>query len=169
MGRFVKLLSVLCFVLFAAGITMTPFGCKSGAKCGSSVCANGGVCDNGKCNCPVGYEGKGCQTVARDAYLGNWTVYDTDTVHQGKNYAVNIIPGSSAPNDVVIRNLLNFYGRTLNAYVLHDSLYIPYQLMVGASIQGTGYRDRNNTIVINYIFTYLSFNFPVSGVTTLHP
>ena len=168
MRRFVKSLSVLCFALFAAGVTMTPFACKPGAKCGSSVCVNGGVCNNGKCNCPVGYEGNGCQTMARGAYLGNWTVYDSDTVHQGKNYTVGIGEAVYAANDVIITNLLNFYGRTLNAYVLHDSLIIPYQLLQGGSIEGTGYRNKSNEIVINYIATSASTNFQVPGVTTLH-
>jgi len=105
--------------------------------------------------------------MARDAYIGNWTVYDTDTVHQGKNYMVNITSNSTAPNYVVIKNLLNFYGLNLNGYLLNDSLYIPYQLWAGASMQGTGYRDKN-TIVINYIFTYVSISLPVQGTTTLH-
>ncbi len=169
MSSFVKSLVVVCFVLFAAGVMLTPFSCKSGAKCSLSGCVNGGVCNNGKCTCPVGYEGDRCQTMARDAYIGNWTVYDTDTVHQGKNYTVGITSVSTAANEVVIKNLLNFYGLNLNAYVLNDSLIIPYQLWAGASMQGTGYRGKNNTIVINYIFTYVNINLPVQGVTTLHP
>ena len=160
--------------LFLPGIALcglvaitTDLACKSGAKCGTSVCVNGGACTNGKCVCPTGYEGSGCENRPRNAYLGNWTVYQTDTIAQQKNYTVNIAPAAAGIDKVIIKNLLNFFNWPINANIVHDSLVIPLQLLQASSIEGKGYRTKNNSIVINYILTDTRTNTPIDSVTTL--
>ncbi len=167
MRSFLKSLSLPGIVLCGLVAMTTDLACKPGAKCGTSVCVNGGVCTNGKCVCPSGYEGSGCETIPRNAYLGDWTVIQTDTLAQQKNYMVNIAPAAAAIDEVIIKNLLNFFNLPLNGNMVHDSLVIPLQLLQGSSIQGRGYRTKNNTVVISYVVTDVRTNVATDGITTL--
>ena len=72
----------ILFAVFASAATfvsMTFVSCNRD-KCKSVVCAHNGVCDGGACTCPSGYEGSNCETVARDKYVGNWTVNEKGSV-----------------------------------------------------------------------------------------
>ncbi len=40
--------------------------------CESKVCQNDGVCSDGKCLCPVGYEGDNCETETRAKFYGTY-------------------------------------------------------------------------------------------------
>ncbi len=40
--------------------------------CNYVVCTNGGLCDSGKCVCPVGYEGKDCSVKTVKKFYGFW-------------------------------------------------------------------------------------------------
>ena len=64
------------FVLLTVLSMLVTQSCKKD-KCEAVSCFNGSYCDNGTCNCPVGYSGDSCQTMWRDAYLGTWDVVDS--------------------------------------------------------------------------------------------
>src|SRR5579871_4978211 len=72
-------------------------------KCKTIVCAHGGVCNSGGCICPSGYEGSNCETVSRDKFLGNWSVFEKGSVTEQAQYPVNIAQGPNI-TDVVINN-----------------------------------------------------------------
>lgn len=46
-------------------------------KCGAILCDNGGVCVDGKCTCPTGYEGTSCSKMWYEKFAGRWNVSDS--------------------------------------------------------------------------------------------
>lgn len=65
-------------------------------KCGTVVCANEGICVDGKCTCPVGFEGSACETAWVEKFAGTWKVEQT--------YAKDTT-GEVFPYDVVVAGL----------------------------------------------------------------
>ncbi len=49
--------------------------CERGS-CENITCLNGGTCRNGRCQCPVGFEGVRCETKWTDRWMGTYTVDD---------------------------------------------------------------------------------------------
>ncbi len=49
--------------------------CERGS-CENITCLNGGTCRNGRCQCPVGFEGARCETKWTDRWMGTYTVDD---------------------------------------------------------------------------------------------
>lgn len=41
-------------------------------SCNYVICANGGRCDSGTCECPLGYEGSDCSVKTVEKYYGFW-------------------------------------------------------------------------------------------------
>ncbi len=167
MRSLTKLLSAICLVAIAVCLTITNISCNRLSKCGTGTCANGGVCDNETCTCPAGYQGSTCQTVSRNAFLGNWSASENGSETQGAQYPVSILESKQAVNDIIITNFLNHFTDPVNAYVINDSLFIPYQKLDGYTIQGNGCLLTNRTIVISYVETTLLSNLIVAGVITL--
>ena len=137
------ILSALGAVIAFSAVTYTS--CNSD-KCQSIVCAYGGVCKDGVCICPTGYEGVQCETVTRDKFIGTWNVSESGTLTSGNAYTVSIEPYyDSAITSIIIKN---FYNRShLNvganynvvAYVKADTIYINQQVVDGDTIIGNGY------------------------------
>lgn len=55
---------LLCLVAIAAVACSNP--------CKDVDCQNGGTCDEGDCECPIGYSGNSCQIENRDGFVGIW-------------------------------------------------------------------------------------------------
>lgn len=65
-------------------------------KCGTVICDNGGVCVQGKCACPTGYEGGFCQKQWNEKFEGNWNASDSmNRVGTRINYPVVIDGGAT--------------------------------------------------------------------------
>lgn len=82
-------------------------------SCNYVVCNNGGLCDSGKCKCPVGYEGKDCSVRTVDKFLGYWKVRATnigsDTARLvGKDTVYTVqLKNSAAQTSFFINNFNN--------------------------------------------------------------
>ena len=63
----------LLVILVALGALV--LSCKRGS-CENVTCLNGGTCRNGRCQCPVGFEGVRCETKWTDRWIGTYTVDD---------------------------------------------------------------------------------------------
>ena len=168
MHSFKKLLSAIYLVAIATCLIMTGVSCNRISKCGAGVCANGGVCDNGNCVCATGYQGSTCQSVSRNAFMGNWTAFERNGAALTEPYPVSISAGKPSINDVTISNLLNELSTPMNAYIVNDSVFIPYQKLGGYSIQGSGCLQANHTLVINFVETTLLSNLIIAGAITMH-
>jgi hypothetical protein len=65
--------SGLLIILGALGALV--LSCEQGS-CENITCLNGGTCRNGRCQCPVGFEGVRCETKWTDWWIGTYTVDD---------------------------------------------------------------------------------------------
>ena len=63
----------LFIILGALGALV--LSCERGS-CENITCLNGGTCRNGRCQCPVGFEGARCETKWTDRWIGTYTVDD---------------------------------------------------------------------------------------------
>lgn len=127
----------------AAFSAVTTTSCEPD-KCKAIVCAYGGVCKEGTCICPTGYEGYQCETITRERYKGVWTVFEKGTRTLPAQYDVVIEYGPTMI-DLNIRNFYNkFKEETLSVTIKGDTLYIPQQTIQDHVIQGGGYITKSN-------------------------
>jgi hypothetical protein len=113
-------------------------------KCKTIVCANAGVCNDGGCNCPAGFEGTNCEKVARDKFLGNWHVLEKGSITLAAQYAISI-EASNNLTEVTIKNFYNYFKTPIKAYIKADSIFIPNQQYEGKLLFGIGYIYSNVT------------------------
>lgn len=106
-------------------------------KCKTIVCANSGVCNNGSCTCPAGYEGTNCEKASRDKFIGNWTVFEKGSITLAAQYPVSVKPAENI-TDVVIYNFYNYFKTPINATVSGDRIYIHNQQYEGKVVFGEG-------------------------------
>jgi hypothetical protein len=105
------------------------------------TCANGGLCINDTCRCPVGYEGPVCETLSVDKFMGTWNVFEKGTLTPSEQYSIEIQSGFN-PTSVDSLTIDGLYHDVINqaeGYVVVDTLYIPSQQYLGYIIIGKGY------------------------------
>ena len=150
---------VLIIVCFSCNKDGNP-NSKTIIKC--VTCANGGICTNGTCICPIGYEGVSCETLSIDKFLGSWNVSEQGTLTAFRNYTVEIVNNSltSFGNTVQIQDLYDTFPEfVITSYVIVDSLFIPSQQISGKTFIGKGYIHsnpsfgQNGTITMRYAVT----------------
>jgi len=132
--------AVACFY------AVTQSSCQAD-KCKAIACAYGGVCKDGICICPSGYEGIQCESVTRDKFTGTWTVYETGTLSGTNVYTVSIEP--SYDSSITTVAIKNFHNRAhdnvgngnVYAYVNADTIYINQQIVDGDTIIGNGFLE----------------------------
>lgn len=73
-----KRLSLYLFFVFCIAVVGYTACIKD--HCGDVVCKNGGVCVNGACACPLGYEGDNCEKKWNEKYVGTW--HATDSIYK---------------------------------------------------------------------------------------
>ncbi|XZF14220.1 hypothetical protein ACTHGU_20770 [Chitinophagaceae bacterium MMS25-I14] len=123
-----------------AAFSAVTYSSCSPDKCKAIVCAYGGVCNDGACVCPSGYEGPQCESVVRDKFTGVWNVLETGTISQAAQYTVSV-ENSTDDNKlaVVIRHFHNNLVDAVQASVLGDTLFIPQQTVNNYTLEGKGY------------------------------
>ncbi len=114
-------LSALSLMAIFTGVT----GCNED-KCKTIVCAYNGVCEEGVCSCPTGYEGPQCEKIMRDKFEGIYQVMEKGTTSQTAQYAVSVEKGEEII-DVKIKNFRNVFVGAVDGYVKSDTLFIPEQ------------------------------------------
>ncbi len=143
MNNSFKTIVFAVFATAATFVSMTLGSCNRD-KCKGIVCANNGVCDAGACQCPSGYQGSNCETVARAKFKGNWTVNEKGSNTDEAQYSASIGYGANI-TDLVITNFFNYFKGSINAYVVNDTIYIPNQQLEGKVVFGYGYLYTTNT------------------------
>lgn len=148
-------LSALSAMAVFTAVTYTS--CKSD-KCKSIVCAYGGVCTDGGCLCPTGYEGPQCETITRDRYLNTWVVTENGSITDAVQYSVSVEKGP-AIDELLVKNFYNHLIEQVSARVKGDTLYVPQQVVDHFTVIGHGYitdekyYGKNGRIVLYYKVT----------------
>ena len=136
-------------------------------KCDATVCYNNGVCVQGKCACPSGYEGVACEQRWGDKYNGVWKaddMYLRDTTRTHLYYDVQIanvdtdsftIYGLLDTMKPIICKRVNLYTFTMPVQVLDSSITIN-------SGKCTIDTMNNNSISGIYNFRYRNGNLDTS-------
>lgn len=100
-------------------------------------------CGDDTTTCPVGYEGKNCDTEMRTKFVRTWSATDKSAGGTDIVYTCNIVEGS-AINSVIISNTFSddFFGSPINATVDGNTIKIANQKPDGSfalySVEGTG-------------------------------
>ena len=82
-------------------MTLTVFvACGGEDPCENITCLNDGVCDDGNCDCLLGFEGDTCEVESRDRILGLYT-YSSGTCD---NFApsIEVISNPENRTDIII-------------------------------------------------------------------
>lgn len=138
-----RLRTVLFSTLFAsAAFTSVTYTSCTEDKCKAILCAYNGVCNEGACLCPAGYEGPQCETINRERFKGIWQVEEDGTRSNAAQYPVSIDDGSDITH-VTIKNFRNALQDLVNCSVKGDTLYIPLQTVNAHKIQGFGVLQRD--------------------------
>ena len=125
-------------------------------KCKAIVCAFGGVCTDGQCLCPSGYEGNQCETVTRQRYMGVWNVTEDGTYTNATQYTISVEPGPNI-SELRIKNFRNKFAEEVQAFVKGDTITIPNQIVNTHTVRGFGYivddkfYGTNGKIIIRYL------------------
>lgn len=101
------------------------------------MCKSGGVCVNGNCACPSGYEGQHCENTWAAKFTGTWHASDSyikDTTHHNYDLVVSVLNADS----VLVQNFssaIDIKGRPVDT--LTGLFYsFPKELKVIASRNG---------------------------------
>ena len=149
----IVMLSALGALTAFSAVTFSS--CKED-KCKAIVCAYGGVCSDGICLCPSGYEGNQCETITRTRYLGVWHVTEDGTYSNATQYTVSVQPGANI-SELRIKNFRNSFTDEVQAFVKGDTLTIPNQTINNRTVKGFGYivddkyYGANGKIVLRYV------------------
>lgn len=164
-----KLLSVL-FSLFTITALFQACEEEETDPCADVTCLNGGTCNDGSCDCALGYEGDDCSTETRDAFEGAWTYTTTCAFGETFNSStVNEVAGNVL--EVTLTNLTSFNDSTTVATISGNTLSIASQQVVdengntwAISSDTATLTDGMFTIAVVYELNGLVFNCQLNYV-----
>ncbi len=139
----------ILFLMLLAGLFMSS--CRN--ECDDVVCLNNGICINGDCDCPPGFEGEFCEEFSRDKILGNFDVSSNCVGDSAETNTWAIAASASAANEVLINN---FHKPALNVIATiteQNMIEIKEQSVGGAisyTISGTGTIEGRGQLSIEY-------------------
>ncbi|MBP6456892.1 MAG: calcium-binding EGF-like domain-containing protein [Chitinophagaceae bacterium] len=128
----------LALFIGAASFSSLFTSCNSD-PCKDIQCDNGGVCTEGSCDCPAGYEGASCETRSIVKYLGTYTGNGIDD--QGGNYTGWKLVISQTDSSLTKAN-----------FALLDNSLVQ-QLTFTGSISSTGAITLDDKTTTNYLYT----------------
>ncbi len=126
------------FAILVASCGKSDTTSKTIIKC--VTCANGGLCVHDTCQCPAGYEGITCETLAYQKFTGNWNVTEKGSISPTTQfYNIEISSPGTSSSSLVLFNLDN-NALQLACTISGDSIYIPQQTTINnKSYVGVGY------------------------------
>jgi hypothetical protein len=95
-----KVKLIIAFIIFSVSLQSCNFD-----SCHDVVCSNGGVCLDGKCMCPSGYEGTDCDVASSFKFPGYWIASDSSLYNFSAFYLARITISSSSPTTILLSNL----------------------------------------------------------------
>jgi len=161
----------LLIILGALGALV--LSCERGS-CENITCLNGGTCRNGRCQCPVGFEGVRCETKWTDRWIGTYTVDDRcRQVGLIPQYEGRVSPSTIYPDVVYLepfgdltcegRQAVKVEGRLLSG----KEIRIEQQAVCNRrySIAGDGTYDGNRR-AFNITYTFRDFQTGLTDTCT---
>jgi hypothetical protein len=144
--------------LYAAIVVLLLAGTASCIKdtCKHTVCKNEGVCVQGSCACPSGFEGTDCGEIWHEKFSGSWYADDTyarDTTGKHFKYSIEITGGTA--DSFVLNGLVD----TVNGIICKRAAVNVFAIepkVVDSSISiNTGKATLANGVITgNYSFRY---------------
>lgn len=144
LGSSAIVIGMFTLVLFSACDKKDSSNATAGLQpCKNVICLNGGACDDGQCNCAVGYEGTNCATRWSDKFIGNYQASDECfTGGTSLYYNASISSVVDYANKISIYNLgVACPGKNITAFINPEktSFEIPMQNVCGTQyVYGTG-------------------------------
>jgi len=87
-------------------VTAVSYTACNKNHCSNVVCMNQGVCDNGNCVCPVGFEGSRCETLSRDKFIYTYNGGDTCGTAGYRQYPIYLLAVTSNPRELTMKDFL---------------------------------------------------------------
>lgn len=161
--------------LTVGAFTGTLFTACNPDACKDVVCANGGTCTDGTCNCPSGYEGTLCDVQSLSKFLGSnntnasYSFADNGGTTCGNYTGSFTMARSNADTTRLILTNFGGFGTTTSVYatVNGNAITIPSQAISGATsntVSGNGtynngvvsgsYTNNDGTSTCTYAFTW---------------
>ena len=149
----------MLLILVAVAAIFTIQSCGKDA-CKTVVCQNKGVCIAGICSCVPGYEGKNCDSVWSQKYVGNWQVSETlkDSAGALINQFSYTLVGQNGgqPSELLLYNLEGFVDSIYATMTSYRTFTFPAQTRFDGSFSlenGNGsLNDSFDTVSMNYVY-----------------
>lgn len=104
-------------------------------KCSDVECQNGGTCNDGYCDCAIGFSGPECNLEERAQYLGTFTA-EGNCTSQGQSYI--IIERNSTRGDKITIQNLDDRGVDVTAEANKEKFIFEEQTFLDGTILGEG-------------------------------
>ena len=105
--------TIVAFLLVSTSIV---FNACNKDLCKDITCKNNGVCRDGSCKCPTGFEGPYCATKMYEKFIGTFDGYYRCNGTDPKLRTLVVSPDVQ-PNKVILYNIMESQDITLNATV----------------------------------------------------
>jgi hypothetical protein len=161
----------LLIILGALGALV--LSCERGS-CENITCLNGGTCRNGRCQCPVGFEGARCETKWTDRWIGTYTVDDRcRRVGLIPQYEGRVSPSTIYPDVVYLEPFGNLTCEGGQAVKVEGRLLSGKEIRIEQqavcnrrySIAGDGTYDGNRR-AFNITYTFRDFQTGLTDTCT---
>jgi len=145
-------MAILAFATFVFYQSCTKDPCKD------VVCQHSGTCASGTCSCPVGYEGKFCDTLSRAKLLKVWTVNQNSCVTATPFPSWQVV-AAAGTSDATF-TLSNFSHATCPTGTIivnctmtgKNTFTIDAQTVCGIQFSGTGNFTSSTQMTVSYTY-----------------
>jgi hypothetical protein len=118
----------LAFITLCVMATCFFAACEADkCKTRGVVCQNDGVCYDGICNCPVGFDGDSCQFKENEKFVakyGGILLSSNGGSSLGTNDTITIVPNTSNKSGIILTGKKNPQKTTFNALVKNNSVTV---------------------------------------------
>ena len=131
-------------------LTIMFLGSCNNEPCDDILCQNDGICIDGLCDCPLGFEGEFCEEFSREKILGDFDVSSDCMGDTTVTETWGIAASSSAFNEILISN---FHKPALNIWASitdPNTIEIEGQIVGGSIISGSGTIEGEGQVSIQY-------------------
>ena len=131
-------------------LTIMFLGSCKDEPCDNILCQNDGICIDGLCDCPSGFEGEFCEEFSRQKILGDFDVTSNCMGDTSVTETWGIAASSAAFNEVLIGNFHKPALYVVATITDPNIIEIEEQLLNGSEISGSGTIEGEGQLSIQY-------------------